>query len=792
MALVNQQFGRQGNANYVLYKLAAQQPTAFHDVTSGTIAMPCATGSPNCSTTTAGDLYGVLTGYNAGAGYDLATGLGSVDANVLVTKWNSVTLAPSVTTLNSLTPTTMTHGQAVNFSATVASQSGTGATPTGQVSLIAQPTSTATQGIGGFVLNGSGVAAGSTQMLPGGTYSVTAHYPGDSTYGPSDSTGISVTVGKENSQPKAYLVTFNSNGTISNPNASAAVYGSSYLLRVDVDNAAGQLCSPVATTGATGCPSGPVILTNNGNKLDAGAYALNSYGYVEDQTVQLPGGTDSVTAAYAGDASFNSSSVTTPITITPANTTTGAVGIAQPAVGQSAFLSVNVNTTTTATAASPSGTVTFFANGKALSGTSSYIPHDGGVGNPAALYAYLVTDTNAFPAPGSYAITATYNGDANYSGSTSASTNINVIYPAPDVVATPSPQTVAYGGTATITALVDTANKSVYPTGTVTFSSSSGGTPVGPTACMKATDANGNFACQAAASFTVTSSSVIFANYSGDPNYPASSGTASINMPDFMMFGGGVQLAAGQSHSATLYITGSNGYTGTVTNFACSGLPAETTCSFNPTSVTLPSSGSALTTVTVSTTALGHVQRNPTNRLRAGSWGSSQTLILLGACFVAIPLSRRRGRVSVAIMLIALLVAVPSCGGGSGGGGGTPNPVPSISSLSPSQAAAGSQIAALAINGSNFMTSSTVTFNGKPRVPGLISPTQIQVPVATSDIATAGQYPVVVTNPSPGGGASTPVNFSVLTGTPTGTFTANVTASSGPLNHSINFIIIVQ
>jgi hypothetical protein len=143
-------------------------------------------------------------------------------------------------------------------------------------------------------------------------------------------------------------------------------------------------------------------------------------------------------------------------------------------------------------------------------------------------------------------------------------------------------------------------------------------------------------------------------------------------------------------------------------------------------------------------------------------------------------------------MLIALLVAVPSCGGGSGGGGGTPNPVPSISSLSPSQAAAGSQIAALAINGSNFMTSSTVTFNGKPRVPGLISPTQIQVPVATSDIATAGQYPVVVTNPSPGGGASTPVNFSVLTGTPTGTFTANVTASSGPLNHSINFIIIVQ
>src|ERR1700723_1391232 len=44
MALVNQQMGsRQGNANYVLYKLASQQPTAFHDVTVGTNATPCAT-----------------------------------------------------------------------------------------------------------------------------------------------------------------------------------------------------------------------------------------------------------------------------------------------------------------------------------------------------------------------------------------------------------------------------------------------------------------------------------------------------------------------------------------------------------------------------------------------------------------------------------------------------------------------------------------------------------------------------------------------------------------------------
>src|SRR5262249_28165907 len=73
MALVNQQMAqttsnpneRQGNANYIFYKLAAQQPTAFHDVNSGTIAMPCLRGSPNCTTSIGSDQYGVTTGYNA-------------------------------------------------------------------------------------------------------------------------------------------------------------------------------------------------------------------------------------------------------------------------------------------------------------------------------------------------------------------------------------------------------------------------------------------------------------------------------------------------------------------------------------------------------------------------------------------------------------------------------------------------------------------------------------------------------------------------------------------------------
>src|ERR1700733_2217474 len=526
MALVNQKTGeRQGNANYVLYKLAAQQPTAFHDVTVGTNAVPCLTGSPNCTTTIAGDSYGILSGYNTATGYDLATGLGSVDANNLVTKWDSVTLLPSTTTLSSLTPTTITHGQAVNFTVSVAPKSGTG-TPTGSIALEGGPASS-TGGIGGFSL-ANGAVSGSTEMLPGGTYSVTAHYPGDSTYDASDSSPISVTVSKENSQPQVFLVTFDSSNKVLSANTNTAVYGSPYILRANLDNAAGHECTPVANSGATACPTGSVTLTNNGSTLDAGTYALNSYGYVEDLAVQLPGGTDSVKAAYAGDESFNASTATDAITITPAATTTSQPFISGTAVGQSATISVYVNTTTAA--AAPSGTVSFYANGTALNGTLTYSSKTGGQGQSAYLYATLTSDNKAFPAVGTYAITAKYNGDANYSTSTSSALDITVLYPPPNVISTPTVQTVSYGNTATVTVLVDTANKTTYPTGTVTLADvNTGGIVSGPVTCVNAQDSGGYYACQAVATFVVTSGDGILILYNGDANFPPAEGYATIN-----------------------------------------------------------------------------------------------------------------------------------------------------------------------------------------------------------------------------------------------------------------------
>ena len=110
-ALVNQkQNSAQGNINPTLYALAAKETLSscnssngsgsaciFNDVTNGTNSMPCYASTLNCQVTTQGDSYGILTGYNAGTGFDLATGLGSVNATNLVNGWASLSAAPKVT-----------------------------------------------------------------------------------------------------------------------------------------------------------------------------------------------------------------------------------------------------------------------------------------------------------------------------------------------------------------------------------------------------------------------------------------------------------------------------------------------------------------------------------------------------------------------------------------------------------------------------------------------------------------------------------------------------------------------
>jgi hypothetical protein len=104
MAILVQRAGsRQGNPNPRFYAIAAQSPAAYHDIVAGSNAVPCQGGSANCSSRTAG-VVGTLNGFAAAPGYDLATGLGAVDANALAIAWSST---PAGVSIMSLSPNPM-------------------------------------------------------------------------------------------------------------------------------------------------------------------------------------------------------------------------------------------------------------------------------------------------------------------------------------------------------------------------------------------------------------------------------------------------------------------------------------------------------------------------------------------------------------------------------------------------------------------------------------------------------------------------------------------------------------
>ncbi|HEV1994389.1 MAG TPA: Ig-like domain repeat protein, partial [Candidatus Acidoferrum sp.] len=457
MALINQNNGRQGNSNPVLYKIATTagqscnsstealsgSTCAFNDVTKGNNSVPCAASSPNCSSTTAGT-NGVLVspasaitpawttapGSGALPGYDLATGLGSVNVANLATQWplavGKFTGTTTTLTLNSGTAVNITHGTPVTAKVTVAPSSGT-ATPTGDVSLLA-PTAV-NGGIGDVALSG-GIANITGVILPGGSYNVNARYGGDTTFASSTSTtGVPVVVGKEPSRLQYGIVTFASNGAITSTNATSFAYGSPYILRMDILNSTANLCTPLAATPVlTGCAfdaTGTVTITDNGSPLDTGTFKINSAGSAEDQPIQLTGGTHALSAIYSGDISY--SPVTAPVTDTVAvskATTATALTTSAPTV------TTGTNVTLTATISSGSnssvgatGTVTFFNGGTQIGSpvtvAQTAASATAGAGGTAAL-------TTSFNTTGTKSITATYNGDTNYALSSATAVTVTV------------------------------------------------------------------------------------------------------------------------------------------------------------------------------------------------------------------------------------------------------------------------------------------------------------------------------------------------------------------------------
>ena len=163
-----------GNINPQLYRLAQSQPAVFHDITSGNNIVPCAEGTPNCATGS--------FGFAAGPGYDMGAGLGSVDANALVTAWN--TAASGVTVTLSVSPATATLNDTVHLTATVTAASGA---PTGSVSFTFDTLALGTAPLA----NGSASLTFPLYLLGGtGLASIAAEYSGDASFSPGGATKL--------------------------------------------------------------------------------------------------------------------------------------------------------------------------------------------------------------------------------------------------------------------------------------------------------------------------------------------------------------------------------------------------------------------------------------------------------------------------------------------------------------------------------------------------------------------------------------------------------------------------
>jgi hypothetical protein len=188
VALLNQYFqgtsaAGLGNVNPMLYTLAKTNPNNyFHQLTTGNSQEYCVPGTPTSQQLAwqcppSGVLGFLASNSDTPTGYNLVTGLGSVDLNNLATAWAAARTTSSIALHASASP--IVFGQSVTLTATANPLTATGVVTfsTGGTTLGTKPLS-------------SGVAAISTTSLPVGADTITASYPGDGYNQPSTGTTV--------------------------------------------------------------------------------------------------------------------------------------------------------------------------------------------------------------------------------------------------------------------------------------------------------------------------------------------------------------------------------------------------------------------------------------------------------------------------------------------------------------------------------------------------------------------------------------------------------------------------
>jgi Big-like domain-containing protein len=397
--------------------------------------------------------------------------------------------ATSTMVSSSLNPSVV--GQAVMFTATVSAAGGATGTPTGTVQFSDNGTA-----LGSPVTLSNGVATTpAITNLTVGTHPITAAYSGDSTFAAS---------------------TASLTQTVNTPAATSTTVSSSLNPSV-VGQAVTFTATVSAAGGATGTPTGTVQFSDNGTALGSPVTLSNGVATTPAITT-LTAGTHAISTTYSGDNTFASGG-------------TGTLGGGQVVNKNTSSTAVTSGQNPTATGNAVTFTATVTGNGGGgvtPGGTVQFADNGTNVGAPVTLTNGVATVSITFSTAVTHTISATYSGDANFSGSNgSFSETVNAgtattttvassANPSATLTASPNPSTP--GQSVTFTATVSVTSGTGTPTGTVTFKD--GGTTIG----------TGNLTPGGTATFTTSTlssgSHSITAVFGGDTNFSGSTSAA--------------------------------------------------------------------------------------------------------------------------------------------------------------------------------------------------------------------------------------------------------------------------
>ena len=409
---------------------------------------------------------------------------------------NGGTTVATTTTSLAVNPTSPVSGSLATLTATIAN-GGSAATPTGNVTFFEDNTAIGTQSV-----NAAGVATFTSTTISGTTvHGFYAIYQGDSLNGGSQSPTVTTTAAGTGTVATATTISLGTatptQGTPTTITATVTVTG---------------------TAKAT-APTGTVNFYSSSTQGLLGTATLMGTTATAAVTFTVAGA-QNVYATYVGDTNYTaSSSAPTAITVgasagTSATTTTVVFQQYAAYVGAGVQITAQIVITGASKNAAPTGTVTF---------TDAVQGYLGSTGLAGSSYASIFA---IFNTAGPHTVTATYSGDANYSGSTGQGTD--TILPASTVATTTTIQfstaTPTQGVPVTITSTVVNAGatQATMPTGIVEYTDSLQG-------LLGYGTINGSTA-QLSATFNTAGAHTVTATYLGNSIYSGSAANGTVTV----------------------------------------------------------------------------------------------------------------------------------------------------------------------------------------------------------------------------------------------------------------------